>query len=215
MTLFTDRTDAGRSLADALTVYAGRGDVVVLGLPRGGIPVAAEVARALHAPLDVFLVRKLGVPGHPELAMGAIAGGDVRVLSHELIRQLGIPMDAVRAVEARERLELARRARAYRGDREPIPLRDRIVILVDDGLATGSTMAAAVEAARAGGPSRIVVAVPVGARETCERLGTLADEVVCVEMPEPFEAVGLWYDRFEQTTDAEVIDQLGMVRSSN
>lgn len=205
---FTDRVEAGRQLAARLTSYANRHDVVVLALPRGGVPVAFEVAKALGAPLDVFLVRKLGVPGHPELAMGAIAAGGVRVLSPDLIDTLGIPPALVEQVAVREHLELDRRDRLYRGGR-PLPvLSGRTIILVDDGLATGSTMEAAIAALREHHPARIVVAAPVGARETCERLTTLADEVVCAQTPEPFSAVGLWYTKFDQTTDEEVIDLL-------
>jgi predicted phosphoribosyltransferase len=210
---FHDRTDGGRQLASHLTAYAGRADVVVLALPRGGVPVAVEVARALDAPLDVFLVRKLGVPDHPELAMGAIASGGVRVLSPDIIAELGVPMATVDAVAAREQLELERRDRVYRGDRPLPPLTGQVVILVDDGLATGATMEAAVGAVRTYRPARVVVAAPVGARETCDRLRRLADEVVCVESPEWFRAVGVWYERFEQTTDDEVLHMLAVVRS--
>jgi erythromycin esterase-like protein/predicted phosphoribosyltransferase len=201
---FRNRTDAGRQLATQLAEYGGRSDVVVLGLPRGGVPVASEVAARLKAPLDVFLVRKLGVPGHPELAMGAIAEGGVEVLSEDLIRDLGIPHALVQQVAVRERLELERRDVLYRGGRKAPVVRDRTVILVDDGLATGSSMQAAVLALRQHAPARIVVAVPVGARETCDRLRRFADQVVCVATPEPFNAVGLWYDEFSQTTDDEV-----------
>ena len=201
---FRDRKDAGQKLADALTAYEGRSDVIVLGLPRGGVPVAREVAVRLRAPLDVFLVRKLGVPGHPELAMGAIAEGGVEVLSHDLIRDLGIPHTLVEQVAVRERLELERRDQLYRGTRRAASVRDRTVILVDDGLATGSTMQAAILALRQHGPARIVVAVPVGARDTCDRLRRVADELVCRSMPDPFSAVGLWYEEFTQTTDDEV-----------
>jgi putative phosphoribosyl transferase len=205
---FHDRIDAGRQLASRLTTYANRHDVVVLALPRGGVPVAVEVARALGAPLDVFLVRKLGVPGHPELAMGAIAAAGVRVLSQDLIDQLGIPSALVDQVAVRERLELERRDRLYHGDRLMPILADRVVIVIDDGLATGSTMEAAVAALRAHKPSRIVVAAPVGAAETCHRLKQLADDVVCAETPVPFNAVGQWYDRFDQVDDDEVIGLL-------
>jgi len=206
---FLDRADAGRQLAKTLTAYGGRSDVVVLGLPRGGVPVAFEVARELRAPLDVFLVRKLGVPGHPELAMGAIAEGGVEVLNDELIRDLGIPQKMVQEVAVRERMELDRRDTLYRGGR-PLPaVRGRIVILVDDGLATGSTMQAAVTALRRLEPARIVVAAPVGAHETCDRLGHFANEVVCLIAPQQFQAVGLWYDVFTQTTDDEVKQLLG------
>src|SRR6266850_2366943 len=202
---FRDRTEAGRVLAEKLKTYADRPDVVVLALPRGGVPVAYEVARKLNAPLDVFLVRKLGVPGHPELAMGAIASGGVRVLSEDLIAQLGIPRTAVEQVAVRERLELERRDRLYRGDRQLPQLRDRTVILVDDGLATGATMEAAIEAVRVYQPAHVVVAAPVCAKDSAERLQRIADEVVCAQTPEPFQAVGLWYDQFDQTTDDEVI----------
>lgn len=201
---FTDRADAGRRLAARLTAFTGRSDVIVLALPRGGVPVAYEVAQQLHLGLDVFLVRKLGVPGHAELAMGAVAEGGVEVLSEDLIRDLGIPHALVRQVAVRERLELDRRDQLYRGDRPLSPVRGHVVILVDDGLATGSSMQAAVIALKRLEPSRIIVAVPVGARETCVRLGRVADEVVCLEMPEPFQAVGLWYQEFTQTTDEEV-----------
>ena len=201
---FHDRVDAGRQLGAQLTKYADRSDVIVLGLPRGGIPVAREVATHLKAALDVFLVRKLGVPGHPELAMGAIAAGGIEVLNRDLIRDLGIPGALVEQVAVRERLELERRDALYRGNRRPAVIRDRTVILVDDGLATGSTMKAAILALRQQAPAHIVVAVPVGARETCEELGRIADEVVCVSTPEPFRAVGLWYEEFTQTSDEEV-----------
>src|SRR3989441_3263802 len=202
---FRDRSDAGRHLAERLTAYAGRHDVVVLGLPRGGVPVAFEVAQELDAPLDVFLVRKLGVPGHPELAMGAIASGGVRVLSEDLIDELGIPRAAVEQVAVRERLELERRERLYRGDRRLPMLRDRTVILIDDGLATGSTMEAAIAAVKVYQPARVVVAAPVCAKDSAARLQRIADEVVCAQTPEPFQAVGLWDERFDQTTDDEVI----------
>jgi len=205
---FRNRVDAGRSLATKLTAYANRHDVIVLALPRGGVPVGFEVAQALRAPLDVFLVRKLGVPGHPELAMGAIANGGVRVLSDDIIGHLAIPPDAVEEVTSRERIELERRDKMYRGNRPPAVLNDRTVILVDDGLATGATMEAAIRAVRQSEPRRVVVAAPVGAAETCERLATMADEVVCVATPEPFQAVGLWYEHFDQTSDDEVIDLL-------
>lgn len=206
--LFRDRIDAGRQLATRLAPYANRHDVVALALPRGGVPVAFEVARALNAPLDVFLVRKLGVPGHPELAMGAIASGGVRVLSEDLISELGIPRAAIEQAAVRERLELERRDRLYRGDRRPPMLRDRAVILIDDGLATGATMEAAIAAVKQHAPSRVVVAAPVGAAETCLRLRKLTDDLVCVETPEPFQAVGLWYEKFDQTSDEEVIELL-------
>jgi putative phosphoribosyl transferase len=201
---FEDRREAGRALGAALRQYAGRDDVVVLALPRGGVPVAYEVARALEAPLDLFLVRKLGTPGHRELAMGAIASGGVRVLNDDVVRWYGIPQDAIDAVAREEELEPRRRELTYREGREPAPIDGRAVILVDDGLATGSTMRAAVKAVRQRQPSRVVVAVPVGARETCDELSAIADEVVCVRTPEPFSAVGQWYLDFVQTTDEEV-----------
>jgi erythromycin esterase-like protein/predicted phosphoribosyltransferase len=201
---YQNRTEAGRHLASRLTEFAGRSDVVVLGLPRGGIPVAFEVAVHLRAPLDVFLVRKLGVPGHPELAMGAIAAGGIEVLSRQLIRDLGIPHALIEEVAVRERLELDRRDALYRAGRRPAEVRDRTVILVDDGLATGSTMHAAILALRQHKPARIIVAVPVGAKETCEQLREIADQVVCPSTPEPFSAVGLWYEEFGQTSDEEV-----------
>jgi len=206
--LFRNRTEAGRLLAAKLTTYAERADVLVLGLPRGGVPVAFEVAQALHAPLDVFLVRKLGVPGRPELAMGAIASGDVVVLHEKVVRELDIGQDAIAAVIAQERQELQRRAHAYRGDRPAPEVRHQTVILVDDGLATGSTMRAAVAALRRQDPARIVVAVPVGAADTCAQLQNEADEAMCAQTPEPFYAVGLWYGDFSQTTDEEVHDLL-------
>jgi len=201
---FLDRADAGRQLAKSLTKYAGRSDVVVLGLPRGGVPVAYEVAGGLRVPLDVFLVRKLGVPGHAELAMGAIAEGRVEVLNDDVIHGLTIPQKVVQQVAVREHMELDRRDALYRGGRAHPAIRGRVVILVDDGLATGSTMQAAVTALRRLEPARIVVAVPVGARDTCDRLARLADEVICLMAPEPFQAVGLWYEQFTQTTDDEV-----------
>lgn len=201
-----DRREAGRLLATQLRSYAGRPDVLVLALPRGGVPVAYEVARALGAPLDVFLVRKLGVPGHEELAMGAVASGGVRVLNEQVTGPLQIPDAVIDAVTQRELQELARRERLYRGDRPPPDVRRRTVILVDDGLATGSTMLAAIRALRQLQPARIVVAAPVASRDTCEQLSLEADEVVCAITPEPFHAVGLWYEDFSQTTDEEVQD---------
>ena len=205
---FRDRGEAGRLLATQLAAYAGRPDMLVLALPRGGVPVGFEVARALGAPLDVFVVRKLGVPGHEELAMGAIATGGVRILNEELVRALGIPDHLIEAVAATEQEELARRERLYRGNRPPPDVRGRTVILVDDGLATGATMQAAINALRQQQPARIVVAVPIAAPETCDHLKTEADDVVCAVTPEPFYAVGLWYEDFSQTTDDEVRDLL-------
>jgi putative phosphoribosyl transferase len=208
VTFFRNRTDAGRQLGARLTAYANRPDVIVLGLPRGGVPVAAEVGKALGVAFDVFMVRKLGVPGHEELAMGAIAEGGVSILNQELIRSLSIPDSLVDRVTVREQGELERRAQIFRGERPPPRVTGNIVILIDDGLATGASVEAAILALRGQEPARIVVAVPVGARETCERLSRVADEVVSVEMPEPFYAVGAWYDDFSQTTDDEVVTHL-------
>jgi putative phosphoribosyl transferase len=208
VTFFRNRTDAGRQLGARLTAYANRPDVIVLGLPRGGVPVAAEVGKALGVVFDVFMVRKLGVPGHEELAMGAIAEGGVSILNQELIRSLSIPDSLVDRVTVREQGELERRAQIFRGERPPPRVTGNIVILIDDGLATGASVEAAILALRGQEPARIVVAVPVGARETCERLSRVADEVVSVEMPEPFYAVGAWYDDFSQTTDDEVVTHL-------
>ena len=205
---FRDRSEAGRLLAAKLAAYANRPDVLVLALPRGGVPVAYEVARALGAPLDVFLVRKLGVPGHEELAMGAVATGGVRVLNDQVVRALRIPDYVIDAVAAQEQQELARRERLYRGGRPPPDVRGRTVILVDDGLATGATMHAAIKALRQLQPARLVVAVPTAAPETCEALRAEVDEVICAITPEPFYAVGLWYEDFSQTTDEEVRDLL-------
>jgi predicted phosphoribosyltransferase len=209
---FRDRVNAGKVLAEHLRKYAGRPDVIVLALPRGGVPVAYEVARALGAPLDVFIVRKLGVPGHEEYAMGAVASGGVRVVNQDVIRGLGLNDVAIERVAARELAELNRRERLYRGDRPEPDLKGRTVILVDDGLATGSTMKAAVKALRARGPARIVVAVPIAAADTCEALRREVDEVVCAVTPVPFHAVGLWYDDFRQTSDEEVHDLLAKGR---
>jgi len=201
---FEDRRHAGSELAARLSQYKGRDDVLVLALPRGGVPVASEVARALHAPLDIFLVRKLGVPGHRELAMGAIASGGIRVLNDDVVQWYGIPGVVIDEVAREEQAELERRERAYRHGRPPVNVRGRTVLLVDDGLATGSTMKAAVKAMRSHEPATVVVAVPVGAPDTCRELASIADEVVCVRMPEPFAAVGQWYHDFSQTTDEEV-----------
>jgi len=201
---FEDRKAAGRALAASLQAYAGRNDVLVLALPRGGVPVAFEVAAALGAPLDLFLVRKLGTPGHRELAMGAIASGGVRVLNDDVVQWYGITPAQIDAVAQEEERELNRRETAYREGRDPAPIEGRNVILIDDGLATGSTMRAAVQAVRQRKPARIVVAVPVGARQTCDELSAVADEVICARMPEPFAAVGQGYLDFEQTTDEEV-----------
>ena len=201
---FANRREAGIELASKLRQYAGRTDVVVLALPRGGVPVAFEVAEALHAPLDIFLVRKLGLPGHPELAMGAIASGGVRVLTEDVVRWYSVPDRTIEAVARQEQAELERREREYRQGRPLVDLRGKTVILVDDGLATGSTMKAAVEAARRHGPAQVVVAVPVGAPSSCEEVAEITDETVCARTPEAFSSVGQWYYDFSQTTDEEV-----------
>lgn len=201
---FRDRSDAGRVLGARLAAYAGRPDAIVLGLPRGGVPVAFEVAQALEAPLDVFLVRKLGVPGHEELAMGAIAGGGIRIVNETVVRELGIAPSAIDAVAEVEGAELARREQAYRDGRPEPTVANRTVILVDDGLATGSTMRAAIAALRRKRLRRLVVAVPVAASSTCADLRREVDEVVCAHTPEPFYAVGQWYVDFSPTTDAEI-----------
>jgi putative phosphoribosyl transferase len=201
---FRDRTEAGQLLSRKLRRYADRPDVIVLALPRGGVPVAYEVAKALHAPLDVFLVRKLGVPGQEELAMGAIATGGIRVLNEDIVRALNIPPRVIDSVAAKEARELERRERLYRGDRPAPDVTGRTVILVDDGLATGSSMRAAVAALRQKNPSRIVVAVPIAAAATCREFEAEVDEIVCYQTPEPFYSVGLWYEDFSQTTDEEI-----------
>jgi putative phosphoribosyl transferase len=204
---YRDRRHAGTELAHRLRHLKGD-DVVVLALPRGGVPVGFEVARALDAPLDVFVVRKLGLPGHPEFAMGAIASGSVRVLNDEVVRLYRIPQQAVDAIAREEQAELERREQAYRGGRSPLDVRRRTVVLTDDGLATGSTMKAAVQAVRALGPARIIVAVPVGSPDTCREFAAIADDIVCARAPEHFSAVGQWYDDFRQTTDEEVRELL-------
>ena len=201
---FLDRRDAGERLARRLNAYRARADVIVLALPRGGVPVAYEVARALSAPLDVFVVRKLGVPGQEELAMGAIASSGVLVLNDEVLRALHIPQFLIDEAETRERIELERREREFRGGRPPISVTDRTVILVDDGIATGATMRAAIAALRRLNAARIVVAVPVAAPYTCADLEPLVEEMVCLVTPSGFQAVGEYYDDFAQTTDAEV-----------
>jgi predicted phosphoribosyltransferase len=205
---FRDRIEAGQVLASQLRDYAHRPDVLVLALPRGGVPVAFEVARELDAPMDVFLVRKLGMMGHEEFAIGAIASGGVRVINEEAVRSFGISNAEIEAVTAEEQLELERRERRYRGNRPPPEIAGRTIILVDDGLATGSTMRAAVAALRQERPARIVVAVPTAAPETCADLGAEVDDIVCAITPEPFYAVGLWYEDFGQTSDEEVHDLL-------
>jgi len=205
---FADRLEAGRVLASHCDAYRDRGDVIVLALPRGGVPVAYEVASALHAPLDVFLVRKLGVPGREELAMGAVASGGVLVLNHDVVQLLGLGTDAMQRVADREGAELRRRESAYRGARPMPDLAARTVLLVDDGVATGASMRAAVESVRQHAPERVVVAVPTAPRSACDELGAVADEVVCARTPVPFLAVGAHYADFTQTTDAEVIELL-------
>ena len=205
---FRDRREAGKALAAALGSYAGRSDVLVLALPRGGVPVAVEVADALGVPLDLFLVRKLGTPRHHELAMGAIASGGVRVINDDIVRWYGISPAEIDEVAGEEQRELERRESAYREGRAALPIAGRTVILIDDCLATGSSMRASVQAVRRHNPARIVVAVPVGARDTCDELSAHADELVCARSPEPFVAVGQWYGDFNQTTDQEVRDLL-------
>lgn len=213
-TRYVNRTEAGQVLAANLTDFAGRDDVIVLALPRGGVPVAFEVAKALRVPLDVFVVRKLGVPGHEELAFGAIASGGVRVLAKDTIDQLRLSNPMIDAVIEEEEKELARREKLYRGGRPPPDLRERTVIVVDDGLATGATMLAAVRALKAHRPAKIIVAVPVAARETCADVGRLADVVcVCAAEPRPFYGVGMWYYDFSQTSDSEVLSLLAEARA--
>lgn len=206
--IFKDRVEGGRALAERLWEYAGRRDLVVLGLPRGGVPVAAEVAQRLNAPLDIWLVRKLGVPSHSEFAMGAIAGGGVVEIDEALVRELHIAPHAVREVVRSERAELERRERAYRRGKPPPYLEGKTVIVVDDGMATGSTMRAVVTSLRNFKPARIVVAVPVASSEACRDLGMHADECVCVACPDPFRAVGLFYENFGATSDEEVLECL-------
>src|SRR5919108_2215446 len=208
---FANRIEAGKELARKLTAYAHRPDVLVLALPRGGVPVGFAVARTLHIPLDVFLVRKLGVPGQEELAMGAIASGGVRVLNREVVEPLGIPDSLIDAVATREQRELERRERAYRDQRPPLAVSGKTIILVDDGLATGSTMRAAAAALRQQRPARIVVAVPVAAPVICEQFRREVDEVVCLLTPEPLYGVGFWYQDFTQTSDQDVRELLARV----
>jgi putative phosphoribosyl transferase len=205
---FSDRREAGRLLAERLSRYAGRDDLVVLALPRGGVPVAFEVARALRAPLEAFVVRKLGVPGHAELALGAVASGGVRVLNEDVVAALGLDDQAVERIAERELAEVQRRERLYRSERPAPELRGKVAILVDDGLATGATMRAAALAARKLGPQQVVVAVPVAADQTCDEFRDDVDDVVCAFTPEPFYAVGLWYENLEQTSDEEVRELL-------
>jgi predicted phosphoribosyltransferase len=212
---FRDRREAGQLLAEKLAAYAERADVLVLALPRGGVPVAYEVAQALRAPLDVFLVRKLGVPGHEELAMGAVSTGGVRVLNEGVVAGLRIPAPVIDTVTATQQRELATRERVYRGERPPPDVRGRVVIIVDDGLATGATMRAAVAALRQQEPAHIVVAAPIAAPETCAELRAEADEVMCALTPQPLHSVGLWYQDFTQTTDDEVRDLLARARRAD
>jgi len=211
---YKNRSDAGRALSRALVKYSHRADVVLLGLPRGGVPVAFEIARELQLPLDVFIVRKLGTPWQKELAMGAIASGGTIVLNDDVIEGLQIPAATVANVAREEQLELKRRELAFRGSNEPIDLRDKVAILVDDGLATGASMRAAVSAVRAFNPKKVVVAVPVAAGPTCVQMAQEVDETVCLETPEPFEGVGQWYLDFRQTTDDEVRKLLAAAKLS-
>jgi len=212
---FLNRTDAGRLLSEKLEKYAGRGGVIVLGLPRGGVPVAYEVAKRLRAPLDVFIVRKLGVPGFEELAAGAIASGGVRVLNEDVVRAIPYASEAIEAVTARETAELQRREQTYRDGRAAPELRDKIAILVDDGLATGATMRAAVKALRQRGAAKIVVAVPVGPPDTCHEISKEADETICLSTPPFFQAVGQYYDDFSQTSDDDVRELLTRAAQSD
>jgi len=209
MVLYSDRVHAGKELATALASYARRPDAIVLGLPRGGVPVAHEVASALELPLDVLVVRKLGVPGHEELAMGAVASGGAMFLNHDIVDRLGVRDDRLRAVVSRELAELERRERAYRGHSEPLDLEGKTVLLVDDGIATGATVMSAVEATRSAGAANVVVAAPVGAPDSVARLRTVADDVVCPHTPPDFGSVGEWYATFGQTSDEEVGALLG------
>ncbi|MGR4868177.1 phosphoribosyltransferase [Variovorax sp. LARHSF232] len=209
--VFRDRRAAGQELGKRLSAYRGR-DSIVLALPRGGVPVAFEVALALHAPLDVIVVRKLGVPGHEEYAMGAMASGGLRVLNDGVVHELGISTAAIEDVVHAEQIELERRERLYRGNRPPPEVRGRTAILIDDGLATGSTMLVAARALRTQHPARIVVAVPIAAADTCESLRTEADDVICARTPWPFRAVGLWYQDFSQTSDDEVCTLLRLAQ---
>ena len=211
---FRNRAEAGSLLASQLTCFAGRRNVRILALPRGGVPVAFEIARALKLPLDVFMVRKLGVPGQEELAMGAVASGNVRILQPHVVQALRIPQSVIEAVTAEEIRELARGERAFRGDRPSPDVRDRTIILVDDGLATGSTMRAAIAAVKLQRPERIIVAVPVAASETCHQLRNEVDQIICLKTPTSFQAVGLWYEHFPQLTDEEVRTLLSKAEES-
>jgi putative phosphoribosyl transferase len=211
--LYKDRRDAGQKLAQDLMQYQGRSDVIVLALPRGGVPVAYEVARKLDVPLDIFLVRKLGVPGQEELALGAIASGGIQVTNREVVRALHIPDNEIEEIARRELEELNRRERAYRGNQPRINIGGKIVILIDDGLATGASMRAAVDSLRLQNPAKIVVAVPTASREVCEAFKSIVDQIVCSTTPQPFFGVGVWYDDFEQTSDEEVRALLEMANT--
>lgn len=211
--IFRDRSEAGKYLATKLSQYKGHEDLLVLALPRGGVPVAFEVAQALRVPMDIFLVRKLGVPGHEELAMGAIATGGVRVLNEDTVDYLGIPADVIDSIAETELKELKRRELVYRGNRPAPDVKGKTLILIDDGLATGSTIRAAAQALRRREPARIIVAVPVSAPQTCDEYRIGVDEIVCAVTPEPFFGVGKWYLDFSQTTDEEVRDLLELARS--
>lgn len=213
MKLFADRKDAGEKLAQKLSEYTSADNVVVLGLPRGGVPVAYEVAKAIRSPMDIFLVRKLGVPGQEELAMGAIASGGVRVLNDSLIDQLSITDKMLASVAAQEQQELERRERVYRGDNPHVELTDKKAILVDDGIATGASMKAAIEALRAHKPEKIIVAVPVSPPDTYMEIKEQVDEIVCIDTPQPFYGVGMWYDDFSQTTDEEVKEYMNQANN--
>ncbi len=215
MALYENRSQAGKILAQDLMQYKDQPDILVLALPRGGVPVAYEVAKTLHAPLDVFLVRKLGVPGREELAMGAIASGDVRVLNPEVIRALNIPPQIVDRTAAVEQRELERREREYRDNRPWPDLHGKTVILVDDGLATGASMRAAVEAIQQQNPAKVVVAVPTGSPEACQSFEQVADQVICAATPQPFYGVGMWYEDFSPTSDEEVRDLLAKATLSS
>lgn len=212
-TRYADRAEAGRALADRLSDYGDREDVVVYGLPRGGVPVAFEVAGALHAPLDVLVVRKLGVPGHPELAMGAVASNDVRFLDDHLVQRLGIDQTDIDRIAEEQREEVLARERRFRSGADVPDAQGAIAIVVDDGMATGSTMKASVKALREMSPSRIVVAVPVASRSACADMEEIADEVICLSTPQPFSAVGAWYQDFTQTSDEDVKGLLERARS--
>lgn len=213
MALYKDRVDAGKRLAKELSKYANRSDVLILALPRGGVPVAFEVAKELNVKMDVFIVRKLGVPGNEELAMGAISSDNIRVLNEDVVRSFQIPERVINMVAENELRELERRERAYRGDRPKPEISGSTVILIDDGLATGATMRAAAAALKIKNPAKIVVAVPTGAPDTCELFRREVDEVICVATPEPFYGVGAWYGNFSQTTDEEVCDLLNKARA--